>query len=110
MSRSEPGPRKEMPDPKLPEHEFKARFHTQFADPAFDRLTSELDRLAQAAWDGYVNGRKSPRTRKAGPDFADPHYELSTDWLAREAVIAAQKTYEKGNSPARFLCHWPCSC
>jgi hypothetical protein len=97
MNRREPLPRKEMPDLKLPEHEFKARFRTQFTDPAFDRLSNELDRLAEAAWDGYVNGRKGPRTRKARPDFADPDYELSTDWLAaRDAVIAAQKTYEKG--------------
>jgi len=104
MRRRDPDPRKEMPDPKLAEHEFKARFHAQFTDPAFDRLSSELDRLAEAAWDGYINGRKSPRTRKAGPGFADPDYELSTDWLAaRAAVIAAQETYEKANSPARFL-------
>ena len=47
------------------------------ADPAFDALADELDRVADVAWDGYSNSRKSPRTRKAGPGFADPDYDLA---------------------------------
>src|ERR1700744_5606028 len=46
-------PRKGMPDPKLPEAEFKRRFRDQFVDPAFDSLSDELGKLAAAAWDGY---------------------------------------------------------
>lgn len=36
----------------------------------------------EAAWDAYSHSRKSPITRKAGPGFADPDYEISVDWLA----------------------------
>jgi multimeric flavodoxin WrbA len=99
-----PAPRKEMPDPHLSADEFRARFCSQFADPAFDALTQELARMASAAWDAYANGRKSPRTRKAGPQFADPDYELATDWLvARDAVGSAQHAHDDPHSPARFL-------
>ena len=97
-------PRKEMPDPHLPEDEFKARFRSQFIDPAFGALSDELNLLAAAAWDAYANARKSPHTRKAGPRFADPDYELSSEWLAaREAVLEAQAAHDDLRSPARFL-------
>jgi hypothetical protein len=39
----------------------------------------------QIAWDGYCKARKSPITRKAGNEFADPGYDLSVDWLATRA-------------------------
>ena len=43
--------------------------------------------VASAAWDAYKNERKSPYTRKAGPGYHDPDYDLSVDWLAaREAI------------------------
>ena len=44
-------------------------FSAQFQDRAFDALSSELERLADAAWDAYAHSRKSPRTRKAGRDL-----------------------------------------
>ena len=40
-------------------------------------LQTELERIADAAWDGYSNSRKSPRTRKAGDGFDDPDYDLA---------------------------------
>jgi hypothetical protein len=47
-------------------------------------------RPSTAAWDAYSNGRKSPLTRKAGPGFADPDYDLAADWLAaRDAIRQA---------------------
>lgn len=61
-----------MPSPRLGEAEFKRRFRSQFQDPAFETLNSELSRITEAAWDAYANSRKSPRTLKAGPEFADP--------------------------------------
>ena len=67
--------------------EFRRRFLSQFPDPAFEPLSSELDRIAGAAWDAYANGRKSPRTRKAGPGFADPTYDLAVDWIAAKEAI-----------------------
>lgn len=104
MSTTTPAPRKEMPDPHLSADEFRSRFCSQFADPAFDGLTRELNLMASAAWDGYTHGRKSPHTRSAGPEFADPAYELSIDWLAaRDAVLTAQGIYEDAHAPARLL-------
>jgi multimeric flavodoxin WrbA len=99
-----PRPRKGMPDPKLGEAEFRARFESQFQDPAFDPLRAEIARIAAVAWDGYANGRKSPRTGRAGPEFADPGYELSIDWLAaREAIRAAQVRHDDPAGPGRVL-------
>jgi multimeric flavodoxin WrbA len=93
-----------MPSPQLSEAEFRARFRSQFEDPAFRPLEAELERVASAAWDAYSDARKSPITRKAGPEFADPDYELSVDWLAaREAVRAAQARHDDEAGPMRFL-------
>ena len=90
-----PAPRRGMPPVELDRAEFERRFKAQFADPAFEPLAAELERVAATAWDGYVNGRKSPRTEKAGPGHADPDYDLSIDWIAAHAAIArAQAEYE----------------
>ena len=97
-------PRKGMPCPKIDETEFKRRFRAQFQDPAFESLATELERIMAAAWDGYINGRKSPRTRKAGPEFANPDYELSIDWIAtRERMREAQRRHDDPGSPLSFL-------
>lgn len=77
-----PEPRKGMPSPELSEAQFRDRYLSAFADPAFEPLAVELDKIMAAAWDAYSNGRKAPRTRKAGVGYADPNYELSVDWLA----------------------------
>ena len=99
-----PEPRKVMPDPHLEEREFRERFLAQFRDPAFDRLSAELEKIAAVAWDAYENGRKAPVTRKAGPEFADPDYDLSVDWIAaRDAVREAQRRHEDLNRPLRIL-------
>jgi multimeric flavodoxin WrbA len=99
-----PEPRKGMPSPRLPESEFRRRFLGQFQDPAFDGLTAELDKVAAAAWDAYEHSRKSPRTRKAGPEFADPDYDLAIDWInAREAVKAAEQRHADPSRPLRIL-------
>ena len=56
------------------------------------------------AWDGYHNARKSPVTRKAGPEFADPHYDLSVDWLAtRDAIRLSQTRHDDPASRSRVL-------
>ena len=84
-----------MPSPRLCEDEFKRRFRNQFQDPSFDRLTAELDRMTQAAWGVYEHSRKSPHTRKAGPGFADPDYDLALDWVAAaEALKAAARRHD----------------
>jgi multimeric flavodoxin WrbA len=99
-----PQPRKGMPSPRLDEAEFKRRFRTQFQDQAFDPLQEELDRIAHAAWTAYEQSRKSPRTRKAGPGFADPNYDLAVDWIAaHEAVKSARQRHDDSSSPASIL-------
>ena len=99
-----PEPRSGSDSPRLDEAEFKRRFRSQFQDPAFDALGPELDRIAEAAWDGYAHQRKSPRTRKAGPGYADPDYDLALDWIgAREAIEAAQARHDDPAGPLRVL-------
>jgi multimeric flavodoxin WrbA len=97
-------PREGSPSPRLDEAEFRRRFLNQFKDDAFSPLAAELDRVAAAAWDSYYNSRKSPKTRKAGPGYADPDYDLSVDWIAaKDAIDAAQKRYEDRQGPRRIL-------
>lgn len=93
-----------MPDPKLDEAEFRRRYLSQFTDPAFDALRNDLDAIAAVAWDAYNEGRKAPVTVKAGPEFADPEYDLSVDWLAaRNAIRDAEARYADPSGPARIL-------
>jgi multimeric flavodoxin WrbA len=67
-------------------------------------LQRELDAIVAAAWDAYSHSRKAPVTRKAGPGFADPDYELSVDWLkARDAILAAQRRHDDANETPRIL-------
>jgi len=77
-----PAPRKGMPSPKLGEVEFKRRYREQFFDPAFQSRDADIDELAEIAWRAYSDSRKSPITRKAGPEFAHPDYDMSVDWLS----------------------------
>ncbi len=84
--------------------EFTRRFLSQFIDPAFGPLSDDLQRVADAAWDAYYNSRKSPKTRKAGPGFADPDYDLADDWLAaQEAVRQAEERHRDPRGPFRVL-------
>lgn len=96
--------RKGMPSVELSREEFARRFFSRYADPAFDALQTELTAVAAAAWDGYINYRKAPRTRKAGAGFSDPDYDLSIDWLsARDAILAAQARHEDATLVPRIL-------
>ncbi|MEH2483209.1 multimeric flavodoxin WrbA [Nitrobacteraceae bacterium AZCC 2146] len=52
----------------------------------------------------YSHSRKTPVTRKAGPGYADPEYEISVDWLAAsDAIRAAQRRHDNEGEPARIL-------
>ena len=96
--------RKGMPSAQLSRAEFEKRYRSRFADPAFKPLQRELDAITDAAWDGYSNSRKAPVTRKAGPGFADPEYEVSVDWLAaRDAILAAQRRHDDASETPRIL-------
>jgi multimeric flavodoxin WrbA len=96
--------RKGMPSVQLDRQEFKKRFLKRFYDPVFEPLTRELDRIADAAWISYSDYHKSPLTRKAGPGFADPNYDISIEWLeARSNVQAAERRQKSADSPSRVL-------
>jgi multimeric flavodoxin WrbA len=95
---------KEMPSVELGRAEFERRFRERFADPAFASIGDALGAVVEVAWQSYSGNRKSPRTRKAGPEFADPEYELSLDWLAaRDAIRVASMQSRDASLPPRIL-------
>src|SRR5262249_1988546 len=56
------------------------------------------------AWEAYHEGRKAPRTRAAGPEFENPEYQLSEQWLqTRDEIRKAQRLHEDANGPTRIL-------
>ncbi len=99
-----PSIRKGQGDVKLTSEEFAHRLHQRFADPAFDAVRDELERVIAVAWDAYDEYRKSPNTTRAGRGFADPEYELPVEWLkARAEIMQAQRLHEDAASPSRIL-------
>ncbi|MCL4695706.1 MAG: flavodoxin family protein [Burkholderiaceae bacterium] len=83
---------------------FGRQFRHRFFDPAFDREREALGRIEVIAWEAYQQGRKSGRARAAGPGFADPKFELSEEWLATRArLAAAQKRWGEAATPSRVL-------
>jgi multimeric flavodoxin WrbA len=94
---SKPAVRTGQGSTKLTKEEFAKRWNARFYDPAFEPLRGEVERLLNVAWDAYEKYRKSPRNRKAGPEFADPEQQLSVEWLETRAQI--QKAEEEQRSP-----------
>lgn len=101
---SQPAVRKGMPPRKLERPTFEQRFKSAFADPVFAPLQRELQAITDAAWDAYDDGRKAPVTRKAGPGFADPDYDIAIDWVnAHDAIEAAKRRHDDPAGPPRVL-------
>src|SRR5215207_9832826 len=93
-----------MPDVQLTRQEFAERFRQRFYDPGFERAGAEIDRLIEIAWDAYDDSRKAPRTRPAGPSFADPDYPLSIEWSeTRRQIEAAEMRQKDASAPSRVL-------
>ncbi|MEC5399683.1 flavodoxin family protein [Uliginosibacterium sp. H1] len=93
-----------QPSSKLDRGTFRIRFHERFADPAFAVERDAIERLEDIAWQAYQDGRKAPVTRKAGPEFEAPEYDLSVDWLAtRERLRVAQERWADPQTPDRLL-------
>ena len=89
---------------QLDRPQFSLRFRASFEDPAFRVEDIAIARLEDVAWQAYAEGRKSPITRKAGPGYADPDYDLSVDWIAaKERIEAAQKRWADASTPSRVL-------
>jgi multimeric flavodoxin WrbA len=99
-----PDVRKGQTEVALSREEFERRLRARFYDPAFTRLPGSVGEIVDAAWEGYEEYRKSPRTRKAGPGFADPEFELPIEWLETRARIQdAERQHKDPGGPARIL-------
>src|SRR5262245_4285521 len=93
-----------MPSVALDRAEFERRFRARFDDPLFEGVDEELGAVLETAWRSYSEHRKAPRTRKAGPEFADPEYALSLDWLAAsDAIRLAESENRDSTLPAKVL-------
>ena len=96
--------RKGQGSTKLTKEEFRRRWRERFYDPAFDGAAGALEELVELAWDSYDRYRKSPRTRKAGPGYADPSFELPLEWLdTRRRIEEAAARHDAAGSPSRVL-------
>ncbi len=83
---------------------FSERYRAFFMDPAFRAEDASIERLESIAWDAYTEGRKAPVTQKAGPGYADPDYDLSSEWIAtRQRIDAAQARWALPDTPSRVL-------
>jgi multimeric flavodoxin WrbA len=93
----------QAPD-KMSRAEFSAHFQRSYYDPLFDREREAIARLEEIAWKAYCDGRKAPKTSKAGKGFADPDYQLSDEWRAtHEAVQRASIRQKDPSAPSRVL-------
>jgi multimeric flavodoxin WrbA len=99
-----PKPRTGQAPPQLSREEFGKRFRQSFYDPAFQPEEEAIARLEAIAWDSYDKDRKAPRTVKAGPEFADPDYDLSVEWLeTRNRLKAAEAKQKNAATASRVL-------
>jgi multimeric flavodoxin WrbA len=99
-----PEVRKGQGNVKISRAEFERRIRERFADPAFDAVSQDIQRIVDVAWNAYDEYHKSPRTRKAGPGFADPELELPIEWLeSRERIHAAQREHDAPAGRSRIL-------
>jgi hypothetical protein len=99
-----PRVRKGQGEVTLSREEFERRLRERFADPAFDAAGDALQRIVDIAWTACHTYRKTPRTRKAGPGFADPDFDLPVEWLdTRERIQLASASTRIGQA-ARACC------
>jgi len=102
MARTLPEIRKSGTQWQISREEFMKRYHENFFDPYFDAHRDKIDTLADVAYQAYQEGRKAPKTEKAGENYQDAEYELSVEWIkAKAAIEAAEKTHEDG--PTKVL-------
>jgi len=96
--------RKGQAPARLVRTEFSTRFRATFIDPAFSVEEQAIARLEEIAWEAYTDGRKAPFTQKAGPGYADPDYDLSTEWIStKQRIDAAQLRWADPETPSRVL-------
>jgi multimeric flavodoxin WrbA len=91
-------------DVKLTREEFERRLRARFYDPGFEHEAGAIQHVVDVAWDAYDKYRKSPRTRKAGPGFADPDFDLPIEWLdTRARIEEAQRAHDDPTGRSRVL-------
>ena len=96
--------RKGQGDVKLTREEFERRLRERFFDPEFAAVDRQIADVVDVAWRAYDEYHKSPRTRKAGPGFADPDFELPIEWLeTHEAVQRAEREQKDASRRGRVL-------
>ena len=84
--------------------EFNARFRASYVDPAYRAEDQSIARLEEIAWVAYTEGRKAPITQKAGPGYANPDYDLFSEWAAtKERIQEAQQRWADPGGPSRVL-------
>src|SRR5438552_9117940 len=99
-----PDVRKGQGDVKLSRAEFERRLRERFSDPDFDAVSREIQAVVDVAWTNYDQYHKSPGTRKAGPGFADPEFELPIEWLeTKERIDAARREHDDPAARSRIL-------
>jgi multimeric flavodoxin WrbA len=91
--------RKGQGDVKITREEFERRLRERFYDPEFHAVERQIADVIDVAWKAYDEYHKSPRTRKAGPGFADPEVELPIEWLETRQRI--QEAEREQKDPAR---------
>jgi hypothetical protein len=91
-------------DVTLTREEFERRLRERFFDPVFQTVERQIAEIVDVAWEAYDTYRKSPRTRKAGPGFADPEFELPIEWLETRARLQQAEREQRDTSrPGRVL-------
>jgi multimeric flavodoxin WrbA len=96
--------RKGQGDVKLTREEFERRLRERFYDPEFEKVAEQISSVVDIAWKTYDEYHKSPRTRKAGPGFANPDFELPVEWLqTRDAIQHAAQQHADATRPGRVL-------
>jgi multimeric flavodoxin WrbA len=93
--RTMPKPRRGQFDAMLGRDQFRNRFFGSFSHPSFEAVGDALSQVEEVAWENYIHERKLARTEKAGPQYADPDYDLSVEWRETSDRLKAAEAAQK---------------
>lgn len=89
---------------KLSKEEFLQRYQQLFSDPWFEPHQEQINVFSEIAWKANQEGRKAPRTQKAGPGYDDPSYDLSLEWVkTKKQMDEAQKIHDDQKAKRQIL-------
>ncbi len=96
--------RKGQAPAKLDREQFRETFRDAYFDPAYDAVRKAIEQVEDVAWRAYHEYHKAPVTRKAGPGYADPDYDLSVEWIeTRGRLQAADRRQKEATTRSRVL-------